>query len=210
MPSDNQDLYAQTLHFYDDHAAELSQSYNSVSSPLAGIIGSFFQKNDRLLDIGCGSARDLMMLIGSGYDAWGMEQSAELIHLAEQSFPEVKGRIHQGSIPDEFPESLPGPWDGILCSAVLQHIPDKFIFDCFFLFQHQLKPEGKLFLSVPVRYPVQDDQDSKGRFFKVRPVEEYDHLLQRLGFVQIHKEEQGDSLSRDGVVWGLVVYEKVI
>jgi len=208
MSRDEQDLYTHTLRFYEDHGADLFQSYNSVASPLAEIIPSFFKKNDKILDIGCGSARDLKMLYDSGYDAWGMEPSAVLIRLAEESFPGLKGRIHQGSLPDDFPSALPGPWEGILCSAVLQHIPDEYIFDCLFLFHHQLMPEGKLFLSVPVRYPVQKDRDGKGRFFKVRPVEEYDRLLRRMGFVQVYREERADGLGREGIVWGVLVYEK--
>ena len=209
MSTKDQDLYSQTQSYYESHAAELFQSYGSVESPLSETINAQFRKGERLLDIGCGSGRDLKALHDSGYEAYGLDGSREFIRLAKEKYPELGERFHHGTIPDEFPSSLnTEDWDGIICSAVLQHIPDNLISGCFFGFQRLLKPGGRLVISVPVDYPVQDDQDAKGRLFKIRPVEKYDHLLRRIRFTPLHKEESSDSLNRSGITWVKLVYRK--
>lgn len=210
MSVKDHDLYAQTRSYYESHAEELFESYGAVESPLAETISTHFEKGEKLLDIGCGSGRDTMALHESGYQAYGLDGSKEFIRLAKERYPELRERFHHGSIPDEGTITDSIAWDGIICSAVLQHIPDNLLLDCFTLFQHQLKPGGRLVISVPGDYPVQDDQDAKGRLFRIRPLEEYDHLLKRTGFTLLNKEETSDSLKRDGITWFKLVYRKEI
>lgn len=62
-------------------------------------------------------------------DACGLEpedvRRAEAIRL----HPQPEGRLLAGSIPGELPAGLPSGFDGIVCSAVLMHIPDAGLFN---------------------------------------------------------------------------------
>ncbi len=177
--------------------------------PLSATVRDVFKEEEKILDIGCGSGRELRMLLDAGYDARGLEAAKEFIRLAEENDPELKGRIYHGSIPDKLPAALKTVnWDGIICSAVLQHIPDALILDCFRLFQRLLNPSGRLLISIPTEYPVQDDQDARGRLFKVRPLEAYDRLLQKTGFTLLRKELNSDGLNREGIEWAQLVCRK--
>ena len=210
MPQKDRDLYSRTLAYYESHAAELFSTYSSVASPFEEAFSEIFPAGGSILDVGCGSGREVKALLRMGYDARGMESSEALCRLVRESIPELSQRIFKGTMPDNVPPALDreGQWDGILCSAVLQHIPDSLISGCLSFFQRQLKPEGRLFLTVPLRYPTEDDKDVSGRFFKVRPVKEYTRWLERSGFRITKRSDRPDSLKREGIEWTELVCRK--
>lgn len=118
----------QTAAFYEDNAKEISAMYESIDSPFEQLFPHFITKDNTVLDIGCGSARDLSMLHLEGGDVYGIEPSEELIEKAKQLHPELSDRIFQGSLPSNF-ESVTGrKYDVILLSAVIMHIPDLELF----------------------------------------------------------------------------------
>jgi 2-polyprenyl-3-methyl-5-hydroxy-6-metoxy-1,4-benzoquinol methylase len=50
---------AQTLGYYAENASEVLNRYESATNSLLPIVESGFQKGGKVLDIGCGSGRDL-------------------------------------------------------------------------------------------------------------------------------------------------------
>ena len=127
MPRDKDlpDLYTQK--YYDSHAAESFQLYNSISSPYKEKFQRTFPSGGKILDLGCGSGRDLHALRELGYDAFGIDSSSELLQQIRLNNPKLNNYIDYGVLPDGIPKKfdLSGHWDGLLCSAVLQHIPYK-------------------------------------------------------------------------------------
>ena len=116
-----------------------------------------------------------------------------------------------GFFPEGIPTHLNGDesWDGLICSALLQHIPDNLLFDTAFNLHRLLKKEGRLFITVPLKYPLTSrDRDGKNRLFRIRPAEEYSFLFERIGFQLIEKDERPDSLQREGIRWGEMVFRK--
>jgi len=58
-----------------------------------------------------------------------VEPSAGLRHRAALLHPELSGRLFEGELPADLPPSVAGPYDGVVLSAVIVHIPDSELFD---------------------------------------------------------------------------------
>ena len=211
MPSSYDPVDYPTADYYNTNAAETFRLYTSTPSPYKEIFSRIFPKGSRILDMGSGSGgRDVKTLLEMGYDGWGMDASSELVRLSAKDLNHKK-RIQEGILPDGIPSDFNGDesWDGLICSALLQHIPDNLLFDTAFNIHRLLKKKGRLFITVPREYPLSSpDRDGKNRLFRIRPAEEYNFLFERVGFQLIEKEEKPDSLQREGIRWCEMVFRK--
>ncbi|RDG29281.1 methyltransferase domain-containing protein [Oceanispirochaeta sp. M1] len=210
MSEESSREYKQTLDYYNTQAAEAFRLYTSKQSPFKGKFSQCFPPRSKILDMGSGSGRDVKSLLDQDYDAYGIDASIELVKLAKLSLLDQSDRIQEGSLPDNLPADIQeDDWDGILCSAVFQHIPDNHLFDSTFTIHRLLRMGGRLLLTIPIAYPdINNDRDPKGRLFRIRPVEEYIFLFERIGFELISQEERSDSLNRDQLSWGELLFQK--
>jgi 2-polyprenyl-3-methyl-5-hydroxy-6-metoxy-1,4-benzoquinol methylase len=121
----------QTVDFYNANAVETAQRYAEAASTVAQFFPIAFPPHARVLDIGCGSGRDMNALIQAGYAAMGIDASESMIREAESRFPGLTGKMRVDHLPglraveDES-------FDGALCSAVLMHVPQELLFDTVF------------------------------------------------------------------------------
>lgn len=198
----------QTARFYSTRAATLGARYESVASPVARYFGAAFAKGSRVLDVGSGSGRDLNELILAGYDAYGAEPSTELATLAVGYHPKLSGRIAGASLP-QIGEPFGGKFDGILCCAVLMHVPEVDLFDTVFALRQLLCPHGRLLMSLPLSRPDVDstERDNDGRLFKSYRPEYLQLLFERVGFQQIGRWDDEDALARAGTRWYTLLFE---
>lgn len=137
-----------TAAYYQSNAADIATHYETVASPVEQYFAASFLPKSRVLDIGCGSGRDLARLRAHGYDAYGIEPSSALRSAAEMAHPELAGRIAEGSLPLT---GLPfgGKFDGIVCSAVLMHVPSTELLDTVLALRSLLAERGRILLSLP-------------------------------------------------------------
>ena len=140
-----------TLDFYDGQAHDVAARYESVASPVEQYFSMAFPDCARVLDVGCGSGRDLARLVARNYDAFGIEPAVNLRAAAVSHHPELSDRIASGSLPDQL-NAFGGSFDGVLCSAVLMHVPNTELLDAALGIRAALKPFGKLF-TVPACIP---------------------------------------------------------
>jgi SAM-dependent methyltransferase len=196
-----------TLNYYSVNAHNIVKHYNNISSGIHQFFPSTFIQCTRIIDIGCGSGRDLHELLAQGYDAYGVDPCDEMLLSALDQYPELLGRVEKGGLP-ELGIPFGGEFDGVLCSAVLMHLPKEELFNAVFAIRRVLKENGRLLISVPEDRPGidNDHRDDKGRLFNgVRP--EYLQLLfERLGFSLIGKWTTGDSLNRPGYSWSTLAF----
>ena len=204
--------------------------YNSAArSGVSRYFSTAFPAGSSVLDIGCGSGRDMVLLAGPSkpaagssygrpeggldivqygdYDVYGIDASPEMCEEAVKRFPQLKGRVVTGELPADG-LYFNRKFDCVLCSALLMHIRDDRIFDAAFTIRNNLNDGGRFLLSIPVeRGDVgADSRMPDGRLFIMRTVDYYTLLFERLGFKRIGYYEEADSLGRAGVKWGVMVF----
>lgn len=199
---------SKTIAYYSENAQSIAERYESIVNSLANNFGLAFKPKSKLLDIGCGSGRDLALLAASGHDCFGLDATQEFVELSQSLHPELRGRVVQSSLPD-FRPPFGGGFDGVLCSAVLMHIPEDQLVPSALAIKRCLKKHGRLLYSVPSERAdvAVDHRDSMGRLFIPDQADRMQTIFEQLGFDLISKWENEDSLGRDSVKWASVLME---
>lgn len=197
-----------TTNYYEQNAQSIAARYEGVASPVEPLFAVAFPERCRVLDVGCGSGRDTARLFAKGCDAYGIEPTSGLRASAVAAHPELTGRIEAGSLPD-IGAPFGGRFDGVLCSAVLMHVPDSQLFDSALAIRKLLKLHGRLLLSLPMTRgeSLVDDRDANGRLFQSYSPEEITLLFERIGFQLIGRWDTEDSLARTGTSWYTLLLE---
>lgn len=198
-----------TIRYYEENARRLLPAYEGITSSLRARFPSVFPRGGRILDVGAGTGRDAAGLVADGYEAWGVEPSAAFRECAVERHPELRERILKGVLPDGLPEpeELGGRFDGILCSAVLQHVPRHRVLEAILQFKKVLRQGGRVLLSVPLDRPGIDgnDRDAVGRLFTPLHPGEVQLLFERAGFQLIDSWVDADPHKRPGHRWTAMV-----
>lgn len=197
-----------TLDYYAHHASEVAQRYEVAPSPLAHRFAESFPSGGRILDIGCGSGRDLAQLHKQGFQPYGVDGTEKLVQLAQMLHPELMGRVVQGLLPD-LPTPFDGEFDGVLCCAVLMHIDSTELFNAALSIKRCLKVNGRLLISVPSQRSDTGDgeRDANGRLFKSYPSAYLRLIFERLGFSLINEWGNSDAMTRQGIEWVSLLFQ---
>jgi 2-polyprenyl-6-hydroxyphenyl methylase/3-demethylubiquinone-9 3-methyltransferase len=122
------------------------------------VLGECLQDADiqdqQWLDAGCGSGTLSRYLADRGGQILGVDASAEMLRNATLSSLEPRHRCLEFRHVDSI-AALPVAdcsLDGILCSSVLEYVPD--VFACLAEFARVLRPGGRLLVSVPNRRSI--------------------------------------------------------
>lgn len=198
----------QTVSYYSKNAGSIAKRYESVVNSLSESFQVAFKLKSKLLDIGCGSGRDLALLVSLGHDCFGLDATPEFVELSQTLHPELKGKIVQGALPD-FDPPFGGTFDGILCSAVLMHIPEDQLVPAALSIKRCLKKGGRLLYSVPCKRldVMTENRDANGRLFIPDQSDRLQTIFEHQGFGLISKWFNADSLGRDSVEWISVLME---
>lgn len=183
-----------TINYYNQNASDyFSITVNVDFDQLRRKFVSYLPSDARIIDIGCGSGRDVKAFCEMGYDTIGLDASEALVAEARKHLGiEVITADMTTWIADE-------PFDGIWCCAALLHLhedeADMFLHNL----QHNLKPGGILFLSV--KEGIKTGTDEIGRFMYNYTEPELRIKLETTGLKIIEIDTTADSLGRGGFRW---------
>ena len=183
-----------TISYYNENAEQYYSSTIDVDFEwMRNKFASYLPNYARIIDIGCGSGRDVKAFREMGYDAIGLDASEELACLAR-----AKSGIDV-VVADMCTWIAEEPYDGIWCCAALLHLheedADRFLQNL----QHNLTPNGILYISV--KEGIQTGLDEKGRYMKNYTEEELRQKLERAGLEILDTEMSGDMLGREQFRW---------
>lgn len=197
-----------TVNYYSQNAQQVADRYEAVVSSLSEHFLVAFKPNSKVLDIGCGSGRDLAVLHKLGHDCYGIDPTPEFVEIAQRVHPELSTRIVQGSLPQMTPP-FGGEFDGLLCSAVLMHLNVEQLHLAASSIKSCLKIGGRLLYSVPSKRldVVSENRDANGRLFIPDQSGRLQGIFEGLGFECISSWGNADSMGRDSVEWESVLLE---
>ena len=199
----------QTLEIYNERASEYAQRYEDFGSSEGSLLPHLFHSGETVLDIGCGSGRDISFLLKLGIDAYGIEPSGGMIKQALTYHPELNARVFRGHLPDSIPTLPVERFSGILLSAILMHIPDELLFSTACTLRSLLREGGKLVISIPEErndINPRNQRDDSGRLMLLRPESRISLLFERLGFTRTNRWHSADRLRRPGIKWVTLVF----
>jgi SAM-dependent methyltransferase len=196
-----------TADFYRQYAEQGAIQAEAPRSAISKYFEQTFKPGDKVLDVGAGSGRDLAVLCDKGFDAYGLEPNDAMRAFAVQSHPELAARLQAGSLPIA---GVPfgGQFDGVLCSAVMMHVPHEQMPGSLESICRMLKPGGRVLMSLPLMRPdlLKDDRDQDGRFFKNHSLIFLDSLMSSLGFSQIDLGKEATA-EHAATIWSILLFE---
>ncbi|MEM2916211.1 MAG: class I SAM-dependent methyltransferase [Candidatus Woesearchaeota archaeon] len=101
-------------------------------------------KPGKILDIGCGNARNLKPFMEKGFKCYGIDSSKELIKIAKQRLPQAK-LLYASATKLPFPDKS---FDYVICLAVLHHLKPKDHEKALSEIKRVLKPAGMAGIAV--------------------------------------------------------------
>lgn len=195
----------QTIQFYHQNAHAIAATHRRAADGIERRFAQAFAPGGSVLDIGFGSGRDLKALIDAGYDGYGIEPCNQFIDSAIEYFPDLHGRVKKDALPalETIDENS---YDGILCSAVLMHLPEELLFDSVYAIRRVLKEHGRLLISIPVDPTIANQRDPNGRLFNGVTPENFQLIFERIGFRMISRWNDPDSLGRGYRNWAVLLF----
>lgn len=204
---------AQTLAYYEARADEAGGMYRTATGGISEWFDEAFSDCAKILDVGCGAGRDLCLLFQKGHDAIGVDASAAMLEASAETCRQAGYNSENRLIKDTLPgltSIADASFDGVLCSAVLMHLPEEQVFDSVYGMRRVLCPGGRLLLSIPQQRPDVDPKtrrDPDGRYFAdLRPAK-LKLLLERVGFRVLWERSNDDALRRSGYSWNTLLFE---
>lgn len=146
-----------SIKYYNDNAQEYYDK--SVSLNLSNIYPYFLKhlnKNDKILDVGCGSGRDSKVFLSLGYDVTSIDGSYELAKLASEY-------IGKEVIVSDFKDIVYNDeFNGIWAMSSLLHLPKKETLMVYKNLINALKENGVMYVCYKIG---NNERYDKGRFF---------------------------------------------
>lgn len=184
-----------TLQFYEAHAEDyFDRTVLADLSPLYDAFLKHVRPGGRILDVGCGSGRDLKNFRARGFDPIGVDASHALIKKAA----EFSGVM---CLPMKFEEiDFDRCFDAVWACASLLHIPKSTIFSILQRLNRALVKDGALFVSVQIGEGEKVSAD--GRYFVYYTPDELAAVLTKSGFSVTEIWVSTDSLAdREPIRW---------
>lgn len=183
------------MRYYHIHAAEYcnASSFPMPESYYADFL-SLIPEGCRILDLGCGSGRDLKYFAEHGYEAEGLDSSTEMCRFAEQHSERI---IHCADCRTWVPEKK---YDAIWACASLLHLTEEEIVSFFRNLSRLLNSGGISYASF--KQGIQTGEDADGRYFTDFTQDLLSQILeQNTALRLLDQKVTPDRFGRSGFEW---------
>lgn len=184
----------ETIEYYNKTADQYY--WNTVGADLDALrklFASYLPVEATILDMGCGSGRDVMAFSDMGFTAIGLDASEELVELARE-------RLGINALVGDMSSWISSkPFDGIWCCASLIHLGEQEKERFFNNLKYNLKKDGVIYISV--KDGIETGLDEKGRFVSNCTEAELRDYLKSAGCGILEIKVTEDVLGRDRFKW---------
>ena len=181
-------------HYQVYHARTFWVDPSSFLDPLT----IHLKSGNTVVDVGCGSGRDILWLKSRGYDVIGLERSSGLAGLARAH---TACRIIEADFETYDFSRL--SVDAIMLIGALVHLPHTKISDVLNSINRALKDDGNILLSL--KKGAGNTSDSHGRVYYLWNDGELRDLFEGLGLDVIDYFQQSSTIGTDEVWIGYVL-----
>ncbi|MCP3887685.1 MAG: class I SAM-dependent methyltransferase [Desulfobulbaceae bacterium] len=180
--------------YYDTCFQEYHRNtFNIDPTKFLSVLTNHLTGGASILDIGCGSGRDLLWLKNKGYKPTGFERSQNLAELARKN---SGCRVVNG---DFTRYDFSGyHYDALLLVGALVHLPHPELFSVLLRASSALKQRGIIYLSM--KEGIGQSHTKDGRVFILWQCEQLEKIFLDLGFV-ILDFVRNKSVLKTGEVW---------
>jgi SAM-dependent methyltransferase len=193
-----------TAAFYDQWAMA---GHEAERSAIARHFVAAFEAETRVLDVGCGTGRDVVALLDMGFDAYGIEPNDAMRARALARDARLAGRIGSAGLPD-IGQPFGGGFDAIVCSAVLMHLDSGQLPAALASINAALAPRARVLMGVPEMRPglLREGVDPDGRLFSNHRPAHLQRLLAAFGFALLRHDDT-PAPSTD-TRWHVLLFER--
>lgn len=176
--------------YYHEHAEEYAKKTGAWDlSSAHEMLEKYLPKGSSILDVGFGSARDMLYFASQGYEVFGIDQEEKFVEEAKE-----KGlNVQQADLLSYEPKKKA---DAIWCCACLVHLPQDKIDAALAKMKSWLKEDGILFLSMKTRDAHEEEVDELGRYMTYWDQQDIDRLPYRVLESELRKDA-----TREGFLW---------
>ena len=188
---ENYNEYYEKYNMYSSIASLKKNTYDTACSNRVKFLEKYINKEDKILDIGCGSGDLLKELRKKGFQSlYGIDPSQKSIELLQSEG--IEGSV--GNIFNEVPEELKEEFDLVCCTAVMEHIFD--LPGAIKRISAYIKSGiGRIFLDVPAVEGFEKYKEKLPNYFNHEHInffslQSLDNLMISTGFERINDKEE--------------------
>lgn len=190
-----------TIAYYNNNALEYFNSVNLADmNDNCERFLMYLKPGASIIDIGCGSGRDLKYFKEHGYYAEGLDASENLCELANQ-YSDCK--VTCADLLSWQPEKQ---FDAFWANASLLHLTKEEIIIFFEEKNRFLANQGIIYFSMKSGIPT--GNDDKGRFFTPFTEELLAEILHNPSLKLLERWSNPDSMGRTDIKWETIIMRK--
>ena len=192
-----------TIQYYDNNAEEFARNANTADMKRDyEHFLRYVPNGGSIVDVGCGSGRDLKFFRESGYSASGVDASESMCRVA---------REYSGCSVvccDALSWDPQTEYDAIWANGSLLHLHTDEIITFLKTKTCHLKPGGIIYFSMKAGIP--EGFDEKGRYFTPFSESILESVLSEGKLKLIERWTENDSLGREGFHWEAIILGRII
>ncbi len=192
-----------TIQYYEKETKNLIKSYNNADM---SIFQQFINDNvtltGKIIDIGCGSGRDLEYFLSKGFNIYGVDANKYFIKEVKNRFPKFKNNFVTSSLP-----KLDIPFNNFnvaILVAVWMHIPKEEQEKSIKSIVSIMKEQSQIVFS----YSIEDRDKSEERFFEKLNENDLVHLFSKYGYSLKNSVVIKDGLNGRDIQWVTQIFER--